>query len=329
MKVRLATDAGLWAIIEERQELLNGLELHPEWADREAELSNLLTHALDPEGLRLVRIDMSASSALLDQIVRYEAVHPIRDPQDFARRLAQDRRLYAFFHPTLPQEPLIFTEVAVTHRLSADVRALLDPSSRIDDPRACNCAIFYSISSCHEGLRGVPLGNALIQRATEELQKLFPRLDTFATLSPVPGFRAWLDTLARSQTPSPARERAAATISTLDRAAWHADADISADLEQRLVPLCAHYLLHVKRGGDPADAVARFHLRNGARLERINWLGDVSPTGMRRAAGMIVNYLYRSTNPQRRYDAASATRIAQVSREVARLGREASVFFRG
>ena len=164
---------------------------------------------------------------MLDQIVKYEAVHRVRNAKDLERRLAEDRRCYAFFHPELPDEPLIFTEVALTHGMSSNVGPLIDPESPMVEPSTCSCAIFYSINSCHEGLRGVPLGNTLIGQVTNELARTFPGLDTFATLSPVPGFRSWLATLrfhpgvrqmqrprphspasnGRTGTPTPARRR--------------------------------------------------------------------------------------------------------------------------
>ena len=219
--------------------------------------------------------------------------------------MAEDRRCYAFFHPALPGEPLIFTELALTQGMSSNAQALLDPESPIVDPSTCNCAIFYSINSCHEGLRGVPLGNALIGQVTNELARAFPGLDTFATLSPVPGFRSWLANLARSNPGGAANATAAAALSSLERSDWYADTDTSAELERQLVPLCAYYLLRVKRGDDPADPVARFHLRNGARLERINWLSDTSPAGLNRSAGLMVNYVYRCNSPRREYDAST------------------------
>ena len=317
----------LAGLIERRRELLAGLDQHPDWAATAAQLSGVVRSALDSQGLQLLRIDQHTPTPVLDQIVNGEAVHRIRDSRDLQRRLADDRRCYAFVHPALPCEPLIFTELALTRGMSSNAAALLDPDAPVVDPSTCTCAIFYSINSCHEGLRGVPLGNALISRVTDELTKTFPGLDTFATLSPVPGFRSWLADLAQADPGSAAHATAAAALSGLERSDWYADTDTSAALQRQLVPLCAYYLLRVKRGDDPADPVARFHLRNGARLERINWLSDASAASLNRSAGLMVNYVYRCHRPRREYDASTNPRTVQASRRVERLAGRASSLF--
>ena len=321
------TPKRLAALIDTRRELLDGLAAHPEWAQAEAELSNILKAVLNAGCLQLVRIDRHTPTPVIDQIVKYEAVHRIRDSRDLDRRMADDRRCYGLFHPALPDEPLIFTELALTRGMSSNAQALLDPEAPTVDPSTCTCAIFYSISSCHEGLRGVPLGNALIGRVADELTSVFPRLQTFATLSPVPGFRSWLASLAESEDAGPARTSAASTLIGLARSDWGADAGACAELERQLVPLCAYYLLHVRRGGDPADPVARFHLRNGARLDRINWLSDSSTAGMRRSAGLMVNYVYRCNDPHRAHHASTATRDVHASPQVQQLAGQASSLF--
>jgi malonyl-CoA decarboxylase len=179
-------------------------------------------------------------------------------------------------------------------------------------------AIFYSISSCHEGLRSVPLGNALIDRVVDELAQAIPALDIVATLSPVSGFQSWLSMLA-SAPMNTVGATAADALAAVDRLDWHADRRLACELRRRLVPLCAHYLLNVRRNGEPVDSVARFHLRNGARLERINWLSDRSPSGMRRSAGLMVNYLYRRRVPRGWFDASANARRVTASHQVARL----------
>jgi malonyl-CoA decarboxylase len=317
----------LAGLIDRRRELLAGLDQHPDWAETEAQLSDVVRSVLDSQGLQLLRIDQHTPTPVLDQIVNCEAVHRVRDSRDLQRRLAEDRRCYAFVHPALPSEPLIFTELALTRGMSSNAEALLDPESPVIDPSTCTSAIFYSINSCHEGLRGVPLGNALIGRVTNELAKTFPGLNTFATLSPVPGFRSWLADLARAGQGNAAHATAAAALSGLERSDWYADANTSAELERQLVPLCAYYLLRVKRGDDPADPVARFHLRNGARLERINWLSDASAAGLNRSAGLMVNYVYRCNRPRREHDASTSARAVQASRRVERLAGRASSLF--
>ncbi len=201
----------------------------------ETELSGLLKSLLNTQHLRLVRIGLDTPSPVLDQIVRYETVHRVRDSQDLERRMADDRRCYAFFHPALPTEPLIFTELALTNGMSSNAQSLLDPDSEVADPSSCTCAIFYSINGCHEGLRGVPLGNALISQVADELRTALPGLDTFATLSPIPGFRSWLTTLAQSRSGGAATGRAAAALAMLERSDWYEDLNTSAELERQLM----------------------------------------------------------------------------------------------
>jgi malonyl-CoA decarboxylase len=275
------------ALVDVRRRLLSGLNEHPSWAAAEVRLLNLLRVLFDPALLELRRIDHNASPALLASLVRYEAVHAIHDGRELNRRLQADRRCFGLFHPAFPDEPVIFTELAFTRGVAAKVQPLLDPDSPVIDPLACNCAMFYSISSCHEGLRGVPFGNELIRRVVDTLGKELPWLDTFATVSPVPGFRAWLTTTTEERD-----RRRTGIVAVVNEACWLHDVAKSAELEQSLVPLCASYLLHAKRGIEPADPVARFHLGNGARLERLNWLGDTSAEGLQRSAGLTANYLY-------------------------------------
>lgn len=324
---RPLTPERLAALLDARRELLEDLGRHPEWAEREADLFDLLKSVLNIGDLRLLRIDRHTPVTVLDKIVKYEAVHRIQGARDLERRLAEDRRCYAFVHPALPDEPLIFTEVALTHDMSSDARVLLDSESPIADPSTCTCAIFYSISSCHEGLKGVSLGNALIGQVADELESAYSGLATFATLSPVPGFRAWVMSLAPAGTGGALSAKAALALAGLERSGWRGEVEKSDELKRELLPLCAYYLLRVKRGGEPADPVARFHLRNGACLERINWLSDTSVVGMRRAAGLMVNYLYRRNNPRCRYDAATRMQNMSASPRVERLAGKASTLF--
>jgi len=263
--------------------MLHRLPQHPAWAAREARLADALrAHFADvPPELR--RIDTGSARPLLNWIVRHEAVHAIRALRDLHRRLDADRRCYGLIAAALPEEPLAFTEVALTRGLAADVAAILDTNSPIADPGSCDCAMFYSISSCHDGLRGVPFGNMLIRRVVNALQAELPQIRTFATVSPIPGFRPWLDRAAGG---------VADAVRLLDEDGWRRRADEAARLEADVLPLCASYLLQAKRGAEPLDPVARFHLGNGARLERINWLGDTTAAGLKRSAGITANYVY-------------------------------------
>jgi malonyl-CoA decarboxylase len=225
------------------------------------------------------------------------------------RRLEEDRRCFALFSAALPdQPPLAFIELAFTRGICGDVTALLDSNSPVMDPATCDCAMFYSISSCHDGLRGIPFGNMLIRLVVERLQQELPWLTTFATVSPVPGFRPWVTELAQRRGGSLLE-----AVAALDAGHWTLDPDESRRLEETLVPLCAAYLLYAKRGTEPLDPVARFHLGNGARLERINWLGDRSDAGFMRSAGIVANYLYDLSSVDANRDAYSATRSLSVA----------------
>jgi malonyl-CoA decarboxylase len=241
---------------------------------------------------------------LLERLIAYEAVHEIRSWEDLRNRLDSDRRCYAFFHPRMPREPLIFVEIALTRGLAGSIQKLLDESEPSVDPRKADSAIFYSISSTQEGLRGISFGNFLIKRVVEELKREFPGLRTFATLSPIPGFVRWLnsDDAARMVFSPALRTKlkkagldatqAQALWKAIGAENWSADARRHALLQEPLLGACAHYLTQVRQGLRPLDPVARFHLDNGARIQRLNWLADISPKGLRQSAGVMVNYLY-------------------------------------
>jgi malonyl-CoA decarboxylase len=201
----------------------------------------------------------------------------------------------------MADEPLIFIEVALTRGMSDRVQPLLDPDSPVNDPEDADSAIFYSITNCQEGLRGVPFGSLLIKQVVEDLKKSLPRIRTFATLSPIPGFRKWL-------------------------AGAQGDLDLGKlDLPMRrlLVPLCAYYFLNAKRGSEPLDPVARFHLKNGARLDRINWLADTSATGIRQSAGLMANYVYDIADLERNHESYARSGQVVCSRRVQALAKQA------
>jgi malonyl-CoA decarboxylase len=299
-------------LVELRRRLLCRLDKHPSWAVAEAKLANLLRVMFDPALLELRRIDEHASPALLASLVKYEAVHAVHDWRELRRRLQADRRCFGLFHQAFPDEPVIFTELALTREVSRKVQPLLDPDAPVIDPHSCTCAMFYSISSCHEGLRGVPFGNALIRRVVDTLANELPSLHTFATISPVAGFRAWVTETIGAGDPD---------VAMMNDVCWQHDAVKSAKLEQALVPMCAAYLLHAKRRNEPLDPVARFHLGNGARLERLNWLGDISPAGMERSAGFTANYLYAPSEIDRNAESYRADRTVAASSGIERLAK--------
>jgi len=283
---------GTAILVELRGRLLRKLDENPHWEPVVADLERLLIAWFNRGFLELRRIDWRTSALILEKLIRYEAVHEIQGWNDLHRRLEADRRCYAFFHPALPDEPIIFIEAALTHGMSEKVQPLLDPSSSVLPPESADCAMFYSITNCQEGLRGVPFGSFLIKQVVEDLGRELPRIRKFATVSPVPGFREWL-----AADPELAGLRA-----KLDQPGWWENAGLSTELRQELVPLCARYLLQAKQRREPLDPVARFHLRNGARLERINWLGDTSAAGMQRSAGLMVNYFYRLSDLERNHE---------------------------
>jgi malonyl-CoA decarboxylase len=305
---------GTRALIEMRALLLHGMSEHPAWAAIEAELDQLLRSWFNHGFLVCRRIDRRTPPRVLEKLVQSEAVHQIRDARDLQRRLEADRRCYALFHRALPDEPVIFAELALTRGMSAQVQRLLDPDAPVLDAASCTYAIFFSISTCQPGLRGFSFGNSLVRKVVEKLRVEMPRLRAFATLSPIPGFRPWLAGVADFREGPRAAIELAGLLAQLDAPNWFKDGARTEELERKLVPLCAYYLLRVKHGIEPADPVARFHLANGARLERINWLGDTSPAGIRRSAGMTVNYVYRLADLERNHEAyaregrASATR---------------------
>jgi malonyl-CoA decarboxylase len=275
--------------------LLEQIPDRPAWHAIDADLLHLFRSWFNRGFLLLERIDWHTPAVVLEKLIEYEAVHAIDGWDDLRRRLAQDRRCFAFFHPALPDEPLIFVEVALVRGVADRVQPLLDRSAAISDPAEVDTAVFYSISDCQPGLRGISFGNFLIKQVAAELQAELPNLRTFATLSPVQGFRAWLE--AAPQLEDLASELAA----KLDGEAPGTLVD-DQDLAARLLPLCAAYLVQGRRDGQLLDPVARFHLRNGARLERINWAADLSPQGLASSAGIMVNYLYRLDQVERNHE---------------------------
>jgi malonyl-CoA decarboxylase len=313
---------GTGVLVEMRRQLLHGLADNPQWLGIEADLAHLLRSWFNRGFLTLQRIDWRSSALVLEKLINYEAVHEIQGWTDLRRRLQADRRCYAFFHPALPDEPLIFIEVALTKGMSAKVQPLLALDSPVLDPASADCAIFYSITNCQQGLRGVSFGNFLIKQVAEDLGREQPGLRVFATLSPIPGFRSWLAAMTNSPDNGPARAELEGVLANLDVPHWFEDKQLSGELQRRLVPLCAHYLLHAKQDQEPRDPTARFHLVNGARLARLNWLGDTSATGIRQSAGMMVNYVYRLAEVERNHEAYARDRTVVASRRFESLARE-------
>jgi malonyl-CoA decarboxylase len=311
---RLNTAAGgTQLLVRLRADLLRTLDDHPERTGIDADLVHLLRWWFNRGFLVLQRIDWRTSAAVLERLIAHEAVHQIQGWNDLRRRLEADRRCYAFFHPALRDEPLIFIEVALTSRLAADVQSLLDVRAPVADPSHARWAMFYSITNCQPGLRGVSFGNFLIKQVVEDLSREFRGLRKFATLSPIPGFRSWLSNARHLMSP----ELAAADLDTVAQLTA-----LPAPLPEQIRRLCAHYLIREKRGRAPLNSVARFHLANGARLARLNWMGDTSPVGIVSSLGMTANYLYRIAEVETNHEAYATTFDVARSLTVERLARE-------
>jgi malonyl-CoA decarboxylase len=303
---------GTAALVAMRTRLLEQLGAHPLWRAVDDDLLHLFRSWFNRGFLRLERIDWRTPANVLEKLIAYEAVHAIRGWDDLRRRLQSDRRCFAFFHPALPEEPLIFIEVALTRALPAQIEPLLALDAPVEDPEHATHAIFYSITNCQDGLRGISFGYFLIKQVAEDLRAQLPKLKTFATLSPVPGFAAWLSGL---------RKRGELALPELDQPDWP-QAGAPDGPAKQLAPLCAHYLLHARRGDEPLDPVARFHLGNGAMLERVNVLADRSKAGLGRSAGMMVNYVYRLEDVEKNHEAYVNEHRVIASRAVEKLARE-------
>ena len=302
------------ALLHMRSELLRQTSDHTEFRALDADLHHLFTSWFNPGFLELHEITWSSSAELLEKIIQHEAVHAIDGWEDLRRRLQPDRRCFGFFHPQLPGEPLIFVEVALVPDIADDVGPLLDKKSPLVESKKQRTAIFYSISNCQPGLRGVSLGNFLIKRVADRLMQEMPGLKAYSTLSPIPGFTRWLDQGAPidPQQTSPSRlKKAEQALVTLGlhqakwaerlRAGWNPQAASEVEREA-LMRLCALYLMY-HTTHPTGDAVGKFHLTNGATLFRINWAADQSKKGIQQSAGIMVNYLYELDKVETQHEA--------------------------
>ena len=283
-------------LVAMREALLEAVPKALELKPLEQDLHHLLRSWFNRGFLELRRIDWNTSATILEKLIAYEAVHEIRGWDDLRRRLAPDRRCFAFMHPALPDEPLIFVEVALCQGMAAQIAPLLSIETPPNGHDA-DTAVFYSIHNCQPGLRGISFGNFLIKNVVEELKAELPRLKCFATLSPVPGFRGWLERKLAQREETVLHESEGDIVGSLDAFAaslaghdWQSES--ASSLKIILQRLCASYLTELNDGLGSIDPVARFHLRNGARLERINWRANTTPRGIAESYGLMVNYLY-------------------------------------
>jgi malonyl-CoA decarboxylase len=328
---------GVHFLVDLRAELLTFYQEDPVLEVLENELRGLLATWFDIGFLEMQRITWDSPAALLEKLIAYEAVHAIKSWDDLKKRLDSDRRCFGFFHPRMPAEPLIFVEVALVDGMADNVQALLDEEAPPLDPAKADTAIFYSISNAQAGLAGISFGNFLIKRVVDVLADEFKNLKTFATLSPIPGFRAWLDKrlVAEPETAllQAAERKVLETVKVevgdqgfiktlLGQADWPKQEEVTRALKAPLLRLCARYLAEEKRkDGAALDRVAHFHLSNGARIERLNWLGNVSPEGLKQSAGIMVNYRYKLDDIEANHEAYTGEKRVRMSSSVKSLLR--------
>ncbi|MBL8658535.1 MAG: malonyl-CoA decarboxylase [Rhodospirillales bacterium] len=315
---------GTAALLAMREDLL-GCGAEGELKSVDADLVHLFASWFNRGFLRLRRIDWLTPADILERIIRYESVHEVQGWDDLQRRVyPADRRCFAFFHPSLAREPLIFVQVALTNQIPGAIGDLLTADRQVMPVEEVTTAVFYSISNCQLGLRSVSFGNFLIKQVVEELSRELPSLNTFVTLSPAPGFGGWLARVLDDPTGSGWSERETEAVKrVLGAPDWHRDAVALASIEKTMLALAAEYYLSIKTGsGEPIDPVARFHLGNGARLERLNWVADVSPKGLREAKGLMVNYLYDRRSIEANHEAYVGTGAIAASDAVSRHLRE-------
>ncbi|MGB9001104.1 MAG: malonyl-CoA decarboxylase, partial [Pseudolabrys sp.] len=316
---------GTVALVRMREQLMDFLgHRQKDLAAVDADFVHLFSSWFNRGFLVLRHIDWSTPAIVLEKIIRYEAVHEIRGWDDLRRRIdPPDRRCYAFFHPALVDDPLIFVEVAVEREIPGAIAPILASGRQqfveLDKARI---AVFYSISNCQRGLTGVSFGNFLIKQVVEEICRELPKLTTFVTLSPVPGFARWLAGELKDENSSAINAGDRITFELLERPHWWTDPEIFSQLEGPLMRAAAWYFLRARnRRGTPVDPVARFHLGNGARLERINWLADTSERAIEQAYGLMVNYQYDLDHIEKNHEAYAEGRTVVASGAVQRLLR--------
>jgi malonyl-CoA decarboxylase len=325
---------GTAALVGMRRDLLQVLDKQPELTAVDFDLRHLLSSWFNPGFLKMHRVDWKSPAEILEKLIQHEAVHAIDGWDDLRRRLQPDRRCFAFFHPQLPSEPLIFVEVALLSEIPAVIMPLVDKKAEtVHQTSNYKVAAFYSISNCEPGLRGVSMGNFLIKRVAEQLHAEFPSLKTFITLSPIPGFIDWVaagadvggEKFSVQLKPAirTAREQALETLGLAKRSwterlnsGWHPD---NATAKEKSALLClASIYLGLGSAGRNGNPVAKFHLGNGARLHQINWSADLSRKGLRESGALMVNYLYDLSSVEENHERFTQGEI-DYSRAVGRL----------
>lgn len=314
---------GTALLVEMRRQLLEVSKGRDDLAPIDADFAHLFASWFNRGFLLMRRIDWSTSASILEKIVRYEAVHAIDSWDDLRSRIdPPDRRCYAFFHPALVDEPLIFVQVALTRGTPEAIGPILAKERSVLGLEKANTATFYSISNCQRGLVGISFGHFLIKQVAEEISREHPNLSHFVTLSPMPGFATWLARERAAEHSDLLRAEDRAALEALDAPGWHADPAQQRTLREPLMRAAAAYLVTAREdNGTPIDPVARFHLGNGAQLERINWLADTLPKGLRQSHGLMANYLYDLGQIERNHEAYVEHHTVLASGPVKRLAR--------
>ncbi len=312
---------GTAALVHMREQLLDAMAHRDDLKVIDTDFVHLFSSWFNRGFLVLRRIDWSTSAAILDKIIRYEAVHEIQDWDDLRRRIdPPDRRCYAFFHPALVDEPLIFVEVALTREISGAIAPILSDKREPVQPQRATTAVFYSITNCQRGLAGVSFGHFLIKQVVEEVSREVPRVGTFVTLSPAPNFAAWLKRERANAASQAIDEEDREALANLDQEGWWQSPELAERIREPLLRAAAWYYLRGRNSrGLPVDAVARFHLGNGARLERLDWLGDMSERALKQSHGLMVNYLYDLDYIERNHEAYAQQRTIVAASAVTRL----------
>lgn len=316
---------GTAALVRMREQLMDALDRRrADFAAVDADFVHLFSSWFNRGFLVLRHIDWSTPAIVLEKIIRYEAVHEIRGWDDLRRRIdPPDRRCYAFFHPALVDEPLIFVEVALEREIPGAIAPILASGrQQFIGPDKARIAVFYSISNCQRGLSGVSFGNFLIKQVVEEICRELPKLTTFVTLSPVPGFTRWLAGELKAESSPAINANDRVVLELMERPHWWTDPEIFSQLEDPLMRAAAWYFVRARNArGGLVDPVARFHLGNGARLERINWLADTSERAIEQAYGLMVNYLYDLDEIEKNHEAYAEGPTVVASGAVQRLLR--------
>jgi malonyl-CoA decarboxylase len=310
---------GTAALVRMREQLLDALARRDDLAAVDRDFVHMFSSWFNRGFLVLRKIDWSTPASVLERIIRYEAVHRINGWDDLRRRIdPPDRRCYAFFHPALVDDPLIFVEVALTREIPGAIDPILTMQGEPVESQETTTAVFYSISNCQRGLTGVSFGNFLIKQVAEEIAREYPKLTRFVTLSPVPGFAAWLRRELAGENSRAFKSEDRDALTQVETAGWWRAA--AQPLKEPVLRAAAWYFLNAKtRNGTPVDPVARFHLGNGARLERINWLADTSENGLGQSHGLMVNYLYELADVEKNHEAFAQQRTVVASNAVTKL----------